>query len=86
MEKAILAVYENGVFRVLSKASANLIEGQQIRITVDDPGEHELIRLAARVFDGLTSQQIDEVERAALDRGYRTAAETETANLLNRFA
>lgn len=68
VKRAIDAVYENGAFRPLRPDAVGVPEGQLVRITIDDQGESEALRLAVQVFDGLSEEDIDEVERIALDR------------------
>lgn len=70
MKRAIDAVYENGLFRpLLHGGEIALSDGQHVRLTVDDQSEPEAIRLAIGVYEGLADEDVDEVERIALDRG-----------------
>lgn len=62
------AVYENGIFRPLEPLPAHLAEGQQVRIVVETDTPEDILRLAARVYAGLSEQEIQEVEKIALDR------------------
>jgi predicted DNA-binding antitoxin AbrB/MazE fold protein len=62
------AVFENGVFRPLTAPPAELTEGQQVRLIVETARAEDMLELAARVYQGLSDEQIDEVERIALDR------------------
>ena len=41
-------------------------EGTHVRITVDDETEPELLQLATCVYDGLSEEDIDEIEQIAL--------------------
>jgi predicted DNA-binding antitoxin AbrB/MazE fold protein len=68
MERAIDAIYENGVFRPVYRVRLAIAEGQRVRITVDDEGDPDILRLAASVYDGLSDSEITEIERIALDR------------------
>jgi predicted DNA-binding antitoxin AbrB/MazE fold protein len=68
MTKTIDAMYENGVFRPVQATSLGITEGQRVRITVNDNGEPEALRLATQVYEGLSDQDIDEIEEIALDR------------------
>jgi predicted DNA-binding antitoxin AbrB/MazE fold protein len=63
------AVYENGVFRPLQSEVLAIAEGKRVRITVDDEGEPQALRLAVSVYDGLSDHDIREIEGIALDRG-----------------
>lgn len=69
MKLAIDAIYENGTFRPIQRELLKLSDGQQVRITVEDESEPDVLRLAARVYEGLSSEEIDEIERIALNRG-----------------
>jgi predicted DNA-binding antitoxin AbrB/MazE fold protein len=60
------AVYENGVFRPVA-ASPQLAEGQRVRLIVE-PANETTLDLAAKVYQGLTEEQVDEIEQIALDR------------------
>lgn len=68
MKLALNAIYENGTFRPIHRDSLKLLDGQQVQITVDDELEPETLQLAARVYDGLSPDQIDEIERISLQR------------------
>jgi len=69
MKHAIDAIYENGTFRPIQREAVAVADGQRVRITVDDECEPEALRLAVSVYDGLSDNDIDEVEQIALDRG-----------------
>ncbi len=69
MQHAIDAVYENGTFRPLHREMLSITEGQRVRITVDEEGDPEALRLALSVFDGLSGDDIKEIEGIALNRG-----------------
>lgn len=68
MKRDIDAIYENGTFRPLKPQAVEIPEGRQVRITVDDEIDPEALRLATRVYDGLSDQDIEDVEQIALDR------------------
>jgi predicted DNA-binding antitoxin AbrB/MazE fold protein len=68
MKQAIEAVYENGTFRPLMPGGVEIAEGQRVRLLIDDANEPEAIRLATSVYEGLSSDEIDEIEKIALDR------------------
>lgn len=63
------AVFEDGKFRLLEPGRVPLNEGQRVRITVQPEVEPEdVLALAGRVYAGLSDEEIDAVERIALDR------------------
>ena len=69
MKHAIDAIYENGTFRPIRREVIAVAEGQRVRITVDDEGEPQALRLAMSVSDGLSETDIQEIEKIALNRG-----------------
>ncbi len=70
MRETLDAVFENGAFRPLSPAKVPLSQGQRVKLIIETPLHEsvDLIALAAKVYEGLTDEQIDEIERLALDR------------------
>ncbi|MDA0747267.1 MAG: antitoxin family protein [bacterium] len=69
MKQTLDAVYEKGVFRPLK--TPELSEGQHVRLEVEAPSEEafdDLLELAANVYEGLSDDQIDEIEKIVLDR------------------
>jgi predicted DNA-binding antitoxin AbrB/MazE fold protein len=79
MKHALDAVYENGTFRPIQSEAIAIAEGQRVRITVDDEGEPQALRLAMSVYDGLSDKDIRKIEDIVLDRGLVLA----TDNLAN---
>ncbi len=63
MNRTREAVYEHGVLRPL--APVDLEEGQRVRFRLAD---EDPIELTGRVYDGLSEEDIAEVESIALDR------------------
>jgi predicted DNA-binding antitoxin AbrB/MazE fold protein len=70
MGQPIDAVYEKGAFRPLASEDLRLAEGQRVRLIVDASIEddEDVLSLAARVYEGLSDQEIDEIENIALNR------------------
>lgn len=69
MKQIVEAIYENGVFKPVKPLI--FFEGQQVQLEIEDLSEanpDDLLELAAMVYDGLTDQEIDEVEEVATDR------------------
>ena len=69
MKQAVNAVYENGVFKPLK--SPRLPDGQLVRLEIDTAPEassDDLLELATKVYEGLSDQQIAEIEKISLDR------------------
>lgn len=69
MSDTLEVIFENGVFRPLSRPA--IPEGKRLRIRME-PAKQEspedVLELAASVFDGLSIEDADEVERIATDR------------------
>ena len=68
MKHVIDAIYENGTFRPAQSNIIEIAEGTHVRITVDDETEPESLKLATRVYNGLSEEDIDEIEQIALNR------------------
>ena len=78
MNQPIKAIYENGIFRPLKPPEIS--EGQQVRLIVEttsEPTPEDLLELAAQVYQGLSAEQVDEIEQIALHR--RDLFENKTA-------
>jgi predicted DNA-binding antitoxin AbrB/MazE fold protein len=67
--ETVEAVYEHGGFRIVAPVDLKLAEGQKVRLVVE-PMEipDEILALAARVYEGLTDEQIDAIEEHAKRR------------------
>lgn len=70
MKHVIDAIYENCIFKPIQPNNIEIAEGQQVRMTIDDEIEPESLKLARCVYDGLTNEDIDEIEQIALDRSH----------------
>jgi len=69
MTKTIDAVFENGVLRPLERLG--FPEGKQVRITLEQPEDGDpadLLDLALKVYEDLSPDDIDEIEKIAVDR------------------
>ena len=68
MKQTIPARYEDGVFKPL--VPPELTEGQQVTLVLLTPpsGPDKVLELATKVHEGLSREQIDEIEHIALDR------------------
>jgi len=69
------AVFRDGVFRPVERP--DLPDGERVRLTVESVGKvsADVLRLAARVYEGLSPQDIDEIEEMARRRAFFTGAE-----------
>lgn len=70
MTQTIEAIYQNGMFKPLSPISEEITEGKMVEITIKDKtlSPEEMFKLASRVYEGLSEEDVDEIERIALDR------------------
>ncbi len=64
----IEAVFQNGTFHPINPANLIFEEGQRVKIVVESDELPAVLQLATQVYDGLTPEEIDEVEKIALDR------------------
>ena len=63
------AVFQDGVFK--PERRPDLSEGERVRITVETMGRampEDILHLAARVYEGLSTKDIDEIEEMARHR------------------
>jgi predicted DNA-binding antitoxin AbrB/MazE fold protein len=68
MKETIEAIFENGTFRPLQPETVGLPNGQVVRLTVESSPKSRILELAARVYEGLSEEEIDDIQRIALDR------------------
>lgn len=70
MAQTIEAVYEQGVFKPLQPVE--LAEGQKVMLSVEPEKRRlapdEMLALAHKVYEGLSEEDIAEIEAIALDR------------------
>lgn len=72
MENQVDAIYENGAFRPVGNTKLDYPEGTRVILSVTElePSSTALtvLDLAAGVYKGLSQDEIEEIERLALDR------------------
>ena len=71
MTRNLDAVYENGTFRPTGDADIALPDGARVRLTVEPilPNVEEcVLDLAAKVYAGLSDEDVADIERIAMDR------------------
>lgn len=68
MKATVEAIFEDGIFRPVARLEIS--EGEHVRLTVETvrPERENPLDLAVRVYKGLRPDEIDEIERIALDR------------------
>ncbi len=69
VKQSIRAVFEHGAFRPLTPLREPLLEGQQVEIVVEtNESAGDVLKLAAKVYEGLSAEEVRDIERLALDR------------------
>jgi hypothetical protein len=66
--QSIDAVFENGVVRPLHLHDLAVHDGDQVRLHIEQPTLRTSLDLGCAVYDGLSSAEIEEIERISLDR------------------
>ena len=68
MSRTVEAIFENGVLKPV--APLNISEHKRVTLTIEDePTEpFDILSLAAMVYNGLSPEDICDVEKLALDR------------------
>ncbi len=68
--QTIEAVYQNGMFKPLKPMSEEIEEGETVEIIIKEKrlSPDEMLELAGKVYEGLAEEDINEIERIALDR------------------
>jgi predicted DNA-binding antitoxin AbrB/MazE fold protein len=62
--ETVEAVYEKGVFRLVSPVDFELADGRAVRLVVEPiPSSDEILAMASEVYQGLTSDEIDAIEK-----------------------
>ena len=70
MSQTIEAIYQNGMFKPLNPVSEEIAEGETVEITISEKrlSPEEMLKLASQVYEGLSNEDVAEIERIALDR------------------
>jgi len=73
MTKDVDAIYEDGAFRLVGDADIPLADGTRVRLSVEPLGPAKVdnvLELAAKVYAGLSSEDVAEIEEIATDRSH----------------
>ena len=63
------AVFEHGVFRVLTPQTLRIPEGQIVRLAIEPvESPEDILELAAQVYAGLSEREVEEIEHMIFDR------------------
>lgn len=70
MTQTIEAIYQDGIFKPLNPISDELADGEMVEITIKDKrlSPDEMLKLAGEVYEGLSDEDVKEIEQIALDR------------------
>ena len=70
MTQTIEAIYQNGMFKPLNPISEEFEEGEKVKLVVETEDEeiNPIMKLAENFYEGLSEEDIDEIEKIALDR------------------
>lgn len=70
MTQTIEAIYQNGMFKPLKSLEPDIAEGEKVVINVESFSENAktIMELAEGFYEGLSDEDIHEIERIALDR------------------
>ena len=68
MTQTIEAIYQNGIFKPLVPVSEGLLDGEKVKLVVETEDENLIMKLAVNFYEGLSEEDIDEIEKIALDR------------------
>lgn len=69
MQQVVEAVYENGIFRPLKLP--DLSEEQEVQLIIKSKNKirpDRMLQLASEVYQGFSTEQIQDIEQIALDR------------------
>ncbi|MBI4686295.1 MAG: antitoxin family protein [Nitrospirae bacterium] len=68
MPKTVEAIFEEGVFKPISRV--DISEHKKVTLIIEDKSEEpsDILSLASMVYNGLSSEDIDAVEKIAFDR------------------
>lgn len=68
MTQTIEAIYQNGIFKPLNPVSESISEGEKVKLVVETEEINPIMKLAENFYEGLSEEDVDEIERIALDR------------------
>lgn len=71
MTRNLDAIYENGAFRPVGDTDFTFSNGTRVRLTVEPvplDSESNVLDLAAKVYAGLSHEDVADIERIATDR------------------
>lgn len=72
MTQNIEAVFEDGAFRPLHPENVIAHEGERVKLVIQSEPLPKVLELVAHMYDGLSEEEIDEIEKVILDRRGRS--------------
>ncbi len=70
--QTIEAIYQNGMFKPIKPLSEEFSEGEKVRLVVESEVENNevnpIMKLAENFYEGLSEEDVEEIEKIALDR------------------
>jgi len=71
MTQNLDAIYKNGSFCPVNEATITLSDGARVRLTVEpipQDSKKNVLDLAAKVYAGLSDDDVTDIEKIAMDR------------------
>jgi predicted DNA-binding antitoxin AbrB/MazE fold protein len=72
MTQTIEAIFQDGMFKPLNPFSEEIAEGRRVKLVVETDSESEeenlIMKLAENFYEGLSDNDVEEMERIMLDR------------------
>lgn len=68
MTQTIEAIYQDGIFKPLNPVSEKISEGEKVTLVVELEEVNPIIKLAENFYEGLSEEDIAEIEKVTLDR------------------
>lgn len=68
MTQIIEAIYQNGMFKPLKPVSESFSEGEKVKLVVEIEEANPIMKLAENFYEGLSEEDVNEIEKIALDR------------------
>ncbi len=70
MTQKVKAIYENGIFKPITSVSEIFSDGETVELIIKDKklSPEEILELAGQVYEGLSEEDINDIEKIALDR------------------
>jgi predicted DNA-binding antitoxin AbrB/MazE fold protein len=68
-EQTCDAIFKNGVFQPLNVSEIEITEGQKVKLIIEPlDSSEDILELASCVYEGLSEEQIGEIEHLIINR------------------